>query len=116
MNAIERAIRELAEQFPDNKYLNPLESCGCLYEEGFCSNGSQGCIVGQAIKHAGFTVPVGADNMPLGKLLRDTQPNISSDEVSWVRSVQYLQDRKYTWGEAVAITDGRTTSETKVLT
>jgi hypothetical protein len=109
-------MRELALAHPDNIYARPVGVGNCSYVAGHCSDGSCGCIVGQAAKELGLSNQVlawwdnrgGIDTVIAdGKYIRFG--NLDSKEerllVNWVTQVQRYQDTGDTWGIALANAD-----------
>lgn len=107
--AMEKAIRELAEENPDFVYCQNV----CVYTD---REGVPSCIVGQALARIGFDVP--AYNSDRAWYWRETQFITgeswndlfdASDETrsirKWAEGVQQLQDDKTPWGEAVRLAD-----------
>lgn len=87
---IEQHARRLAEQSPSNEYSYPVpETLKCSYRAGECSDGSIGCIIGQAILAAGLDLPVGS--LEIGRYLNS----------AWLRQVQLRHDMCMSWGKAV---------------
>lgn len=102
-------VRRLAAESPDCKY--PYGK-GCFYTRGECTNGSTGCIVGQAFRRMGLdcasldssdrhTPSAGMACLNLG--LEDTA--IKGANAVWLSTVQAFQDSGHTWGQAVADAD-----------
>lgn len=91
-------VKQLAAERPENMYRGV---CGaCCYDEGTCTDGSVGCIFGQAF------VALGVTEFPSTGKIRDVLPKIvsdvpSEDQIDWCRDVQLSQDRQFTWGESV---------------
>lgn len=114
MNIVE-AIRKLAADCPNCRYTS-AEVMGpgddhprqrWLYSKGECSNGSCGCIVGQALAMLGHNVAeldkgnnCGNASHVLNRLGVGTQM-----ERQWAHAVQAQQDHGETWGRAVAYAD-----------
>jgi hypothetical protein len=110
-------VRRLAAERGDVRYLPEH----CRYTEGSCSDGSCGCVIGQALLNIG--VPQarlaeldGGGGCGVGELFEAGWFDVSeaSEACEWLRSVQNFQDEhhdgdrtkdRYTWAEAVARTD-----------
>ena len=51
------AVNKLIEENPDNLYNGTIED-SCSYVAGKCSNGSIGCLIGQALDRIGEDLPL----------------------------------------------------------
>ena len=99
------AIRELAAESPDNIY-DRGQSHACSYVVGECSNGTQGCIVGQALRRLGLETPDFKE--PVDDYLFNHYDCGRVDDVSrtlWLIAVQTEQDSSNTWAYAVEDAD-----------
>lgn len=109
---IENKVRELAAASPDCVYIKP-EGGGCNNIRGDCSNGSVGCIVGQAVIALGvprsFFEADGCELCGAGNLvprlgqsgyLRHDNPS-TFPATAWLTSVQRRQDDGGRWAAAV---------------
>lgn len=108
-------VREIVSLRPGVKYKpdevrdpdNPGH-VSCLYGKGTCSDGSEGCIFGQALVALGVDRGSLDDGEILGEISEvldslDIADNNGMDE--WCMVVQKRQDEGKSWGEAVAIAD-----------
>jgi hypothetical protein len=102
-------VRELSSESPDAIY--GLRGSGCRYASGSVSNGSCGCIVGQAVRRSGHD-PEPLDNarsFPVSAtiaLQRLLEPGSWEwEELQWLRCVQLAQDDGVAWGLAVVYAD-----------
>lgn len=101
---LEIKVRELAAKSPDNIY-KPDESrqynqyVSCFYNEGKCSDGSIGCIIGQAIK--------ALDEEFFEKIKKSVcgVSDIVYGKTKWLQSVQAFQDKGNTWGKCIELSD-----------
>jgi hypothetical protein len=95
-------VHRLAEANPKNRYLE----ADCYYTRGACSNGSSGCIVGQALSALGYGEKLAHldDERPQGILRVASLLGITGeqDQLDWLETVQDWQDRGDTWCDAVA--------------
>lgn len=107
-----REVRRLATEKPENVYLGRFS-----YVSGECSDGSVGCIVGQAFRAIGID-PAKYDSFcgqgiaaNAGRAAADafaiSDIDIRCSKAHWLRSVQGSQDRGDTWSAAVAFADSR---------
>lgn len=88
-------VRQLAEDEFTNRY-HRVGGGSCLYDEGTCTNGSVGCIFGQAWPSlTGFR--------PIAVFLEKL--NATEEQIEWCRSVQEDQDNAQTWGASVENAD-----------
>lgn len=112
LKSLVAAVRSLAEASPDNIYCPEIVDVGgngrnCFYSKGDCSDGSKGCIIGQALVKLGFDVARLDDNPPNVEGLlagwRDYAEieNDTSELQCWLAEVQESQDLGETWGQAV---------------
>ncbi len=95
-------VRRLAKESPDNKYEN---IDGCFYSQGMCTNGSIGCMFGQAFKNLGIKIPDNLDRSGIVGVLSELKLSEFNDHSMWCLDVQKLQDTRTTWGEAVSTAD-----------
>jgi hypothetical protein len=94
-------IRELAKKAPDNLYIKPDPKYNtCCYDRGTCTDGSIGCIFGQAFRALGLELKGTAI---ISYILSDNQIPCSGSEKLWCATVQRLQDQGRTWSEAVKL-------------
>lgn len=91
LNLLKTMVRKIAKERPDVKYGMP-ESGTCSYDEGVCSDGSVGCIFGQAAKL-------------LGEPLYGSREITDYYDDDWCLLVQTYQDKGRSWGEAVRQAD-----------
>lgn len=103
-------VRRLAKEAPDNKYerVDGVDIDGnvynkaCFYDKGDCSDGTVGCIFGQAFTRLGLSVK---GNMHIRSLLFSIGIESNSEEQVWCGHVQVTQDKGSTWREAVDSAD-----------
>lgn len=94
-------IRELAKKAPNNLYIKPDEKYNtCCYDRGTCTDGSIGCIFGQALRALGLELKGAAT---ISSVLSDNQIPCSESEKHWCATVQRLQDQGKTWSEALRL-------------
>jgi hypothetical protein len=99
-----REVRKVANESKTTKYL-PLEGPGglCHYDKGACTNGSRGCIVGQAWRR------VWKGEATLATVIASALFDLDDDGgwqiLRWLDVVQEQQDQGATWGDAVASAD-----------
>lgn len=95
-------VRRLAEEFPDNVYVSD-NGPYCYYDDGRCTNGSIGCIFGQAIRNLGLDWDL-SDNVGILKVfIRNGIPMYRGH--LWCRVLQVCQDNGSTWKQAVTRAD-----------
>jgi hypothetical protein len=114
-------VRELATASPDNKYVT-TDGKNCFYNSGQCSNGSVGCIFGQALRALGVTEDIDIWSVNAGTAeysIRSLIPKLVAEGymvgvtlehtniLSWCAFVQSAQDEQQTWGEAIQRADGQ---------
>jgi hypothetical protein len=101
-------VRELATAKPETVYRpawtdEPLPTGQCSYLGGTCSDGSVGCLVGQALLAMGFMTgqlrPV--DQLGIVEALEKLHPceltEEERDKVRWLETVQSAQDNSQPW-------------------
>jgi hypothetical protein len=107
-NKLVAKVREIATARPNTVYLHR----SCEYAEGECSDGTTGCLLGQALLALGYTVrelrridelTVSSVDAALKKLLKTDELPINT--LRWLRHVQVAQDTEVAWGEAVEAAD-----------
>lgn len=93
-------VREIAAERGDVTYCYEE---ACCYASGECSDGSIGCVFGQAFAALGID-PASFDDSPIptiGHIIRRSRH--AGEQLAWCERVQERQDAGYTWGEAVSI-------------
>jgi hypothetical protein len=104
-------VRALAAEFPECVYTSP-DDLGCYFTLGRCSNGSVGCLIGQAVALQGGKLPddekVGSIEI-LALLHNNGIAGVPIRTLSWLVTVQGGQDSGKPWREAVAIADTEAT-------
>lgn len=120
MTTVEKIIakvRELAAASPENKYIGFPDYCVCYYTAGKCSDGTEGCIIGQALVELGllnkcdllvYYLHKGEfhnDTMFVTKLFEKLNIKLSLVQKEWLWKVQSFQDRKHSWSSAVNSAD-----------
>lgn len=138
MNIVEKIVakvREIAAARPDTVYGTYPDGTGCLYTLGICSDGSCGCLFGQAIKEVdpkAYAMIADLEIVDLGgtgtirdiivgnkfDMFFDEDVDPDSDDsnlvamLNWCERVQMLQDGnlmqnrpRKPWGEAIAEAD-----------
>lgn len=109
------AVRNLAAESPDNRYMGKSK---CEYSRGRCTNGSCGCIIGQAIRKIdtevfGVIELREAQDRFVGGILglteylkeREIVFDCTDQERRWLIHVQSEQDCGKTWAVAVELAD-----------
>lgn len=92
-------VREIAKSRPNTVYTGTHR--GCEYNAGECSDGSIGCLFGQAMKELGvfYLDYTNYIDVILSNRLKIAEP--SDPKVMWCRKVQYCQDGGLDWGSSV---------------
>lgn len=96
MHELALRIRKMAEERPDNRYEPFVGDGSCFYDIGECTDGSVGCIFGQAWPSLTGYKPIFvlASNLPgTTKLLL------------WFQKVQEFQDRGRKWRDCIQYAD-----------
>lgn len=99
-------IRRLAAKSPGNKYHRTMAVC--LYSKGSCSDGSCGCIIGQALSALGHdtTLLDKGDHAPAAnEAVKHFIPDCRELVLDWCCIVQAQQDCGEAWGTAVLKAD-----------
>ncbi len=103
VSEIIREVKRLAAESPDNVY-NP-NGAGCSYTLGDNTNGSRGCIVGQALKALGVDLAALREGIIEVCLNRIPHESDVDNGILWLAGVQGCQDSRNPWGEAVLNND-----------
>jgi len=94
-------VHRLAEADPGNRYLE----ADCYYTMGACTNGSSGCIMGQALTALGYGEMLAHLDAEAPKGIERALARLGitaeRDEIAWLETVQHWQDRGDPWREAV---------------
>ena len=108
-------VRQLAQDAPTNLYEGNKDKMGCSYVKGPCSNGSVGCIIGQALIlcDESLTEYLSHEDRSTKQfellhdiMFEDGMIELSLEDIEWIGDVQSRQDDGETWGDAVSKTDG----------
>lgn len=101
-------VRQKAAAAPDFVYNPPIEEKGtCVYVH----DGKPSCLIGQALWGAGLidaSLEDSAYNTETSSPLISgylSLIDIGINELTWLRAVQYKQDTRATWADAVAYAD-----------
>lgn len=98
------AITYLVEESPDNTYPPHYHGMvgGCYYSQGQCSNGSVGCLIGQALLRAGYTGDLSALDIGERTGANDILPQLGygPDITTFANCIQDKQDSEIQWGVA----------------
>lgn len=102
-------VRGMATERPDNVYL-PGANRGepdfsCSYDDGECSDGTVGCIFGQALDQMGFDLSDVSEGVRVSEAMRQLGITFKSCHELWCDRVQENQDKGTNWGLAVADAD-----------
>ncbi len=94
-------VRKIAAERPDTRY----EHKGCFYDQNECSDGSVGCVFGQAFRAIDWVPYKSGEKFYIaGVLLREGYA--SSDlRLKWCGVFQCQQDRGFTWEEGIVVAD-----------
>lgn len=96
-------VRQLAEASPDNQYQLRGTGVGCLYQSGNCTDGSRGCIVGQALRSFGWHDE--KPNTGVAEVMRLLDIDSDDDRDNWLIHVQEQQDVGMKWEACIAWAD-----------
>lgn len=99
-SALIREVRALAREYPKAVYRPSRGSVDCDYMKGVVENGppTRGCIVGQAMRRAGFRPLPGEYT----EIVRDvTGIQGTRQQIDWLSVVQTSQDEGSAWADAV---------------
>ena len=103
-------VIELAEANPDNSYIKDKEELTCYYTKGTCTNGTQGCIVGQTLMALGvkkeelevFDDPGVGFVISAKSVIRKLFDYSGVDpNLDILDSIQSMQDMGLGWGECI---------------
>lgn len=107
-NLLETA-KTIARERPDVRYgLEDKLSGACLYTGGQCSDGSTGCIFGQALVKIGITpaqvkvvksLDCGLHSNSISNLLDYLKIQATEEELLIMRYAQNKQDKGVRWGD-----------------
>lgn len=99
-------VVKLASEYPDCVYSGV--GGDCCNKTGECSNGSVGCIVGQALILAGVDPDCIEDSSDIYNVADSLWSDVSDyeDKLDWLAEVQSLQDGGNKWGVAVSKANG----------
>ena len=106
-----KTVKELAKENPDTVYVSPNDEGLCFYTKGACSNGTEGCIIGQALVKLGVPKETLAEldekSQDITGLLRnldmvDLATFDDNDYLDELTKIQNRQDSGCSWGEAVS--------------
>lgn len=101
-------VRSIAQKRADVIYTKQDDMETCSYNYGSCSDGTVGCLFGQALQELGFdTSEVDNENIDtvIERLVeKDRDPKTESypsEQIEWCALVQMNQDHGLSWGVAV---------------
>ncbi len=93
-------VRKIVAERPDVSY-----DGGCRYDSGVCSDGTVGCLIGQALGAIGWDLYPENSGELISNLLEEA--GYDDFRVSWCRMVQSEQDCMSAWGGCVNYADGK---------
>lgn len=93
-----KTVLKLGEDRPDNVYSKPEDSDFCHYDRGKCTDGSTGCIMGQALRQLGVEATL---NGAIDTLLTMLDVQMTEAERTALVDVQQRQDLEIPWGTAI---------------
>jgi hypothetical protein len=108
MITIEQLVAEvtrLAQENPENSY--EQTAIACYYNKGTCTNGTVGCIFGQAFRNLEqplediFDSHCGNTGIRIGIVLKELKLNNIPELVNWCSEFQYWQDRHCSWNQCL---------------
>lgn len=110
-----KTVREIVRKRPDVIY---EAKHTCSYIAGNCTDGSVGCLIGQALVKLGVTFDADETTKRISTLVQPFRDD-STDEAKkyndvardWLQHVQCAQDRKEAWIDCITYADthaGRT--------
>ncbi len=94
-------VRNIASARPEVTY----DHEDCRYDSKEASDGSVGCIFGQALTAIGWDITGKNDGRGIIELLRCKDYEFNDDRILWCNMVQGEQDNGRTWGDSVAEAD-----------
>ncbi len=101
MDDLERLVlevRKIATERPDVVYLG-----NCYYDSGECTDGSVGCLLGQALQAIDWPI---YERNPQGSIVYLLfNEGYTDDRVIWCRDVQTKQDSSREWAGCVKYAD-----------
>lgn len=99
------AVRAHAAEKPDHIYKSPYGHGTCVYVYDGCPS----CLIGQALWDLGLIdasfAGTAGNHVPFFSVVDHLGLVLDPDERKWLREVQYHQDARHSWGEAVAKAD-----------
>lgn len=95
-------VRAIAFARPETYYLEKK----CQYAIGKCSDGTVGCLFGQAFKELKVKRNFGA-NAGISLVIDKLDVACSRHQREWCSYVQHYQDHRNTWGDAIHMADTR---------
>ena len=99
-------VRELAAASPDCRYRSTNgSSSGCCNNRGECTNGTVGCIIGQAAAALGYDWGDEPSREGVHLFVNRVFRHTPRPQTYWLDLVQGQQDLGKTWGDAVQYAD-----------
>lgn len=101
-------VRKLAQENPDNAYkCKDGRYVMCYYSKKTCTNGSIGCIFGQAMKRLGLDDNILAtmENNTIMEIIPKYYPEHNRRLAIWCREVQSAQDFGWIWSKCIEAAD-----------
>lgn len=115
LKTVVKTVREIVRQRPDVRY---QAKHVCSYISGACTDGSVGCLIGQALVKLGVEIELGESTKRISDVAHvfcddATQELSKYNNVAsvWLMHVQSAQDREEPWIDCVTYADtsaGRT--------
>ncbi len=92
-------VREISAKRPEVSY-----GGACSYDTGECSDGTVGCLIGQALDAIDWGLYPEDSGDTISDLLEEE--GYEDFRVAWCGMVQGHQDMSFSWGECVEYADG----------
>lgn len=111
LDSLVAAVRKLAQDAPANRYTRAVNDRVCSYDRGSCTNGSIGCLIGQALhvldyRTDGVTGGIrSVVRVLLGVPYEESTSRSTVSAVHWLDVVQMNQDRGDTWSHCIEVAD-----------
>lgn len=101
---LKNEVIRIIEENPNNSYkpeLSDVWVCRCRYTSGTCSDGSCGCLFGQALLAVGITLEqlryFDSLDLTITRVLIKLEIIFSQSEKDWLGAIQYTQDQGRSW-------------------
>lgn len=99
LSELVKTVKAIIQSRPDVIYSTILEDGlgACYYSKGKCSDGTLGCVFGQAFQAMGFKIPSANDSDSINSIIENFAVGVTQRQQDMCEGIQDWQDKENTW-------------------